>query len=44
MMDWMEKQVMGKGCIDEDDLKIIEIVDDPEDAVNIIRRKSNENK
>lgn len=44
MMDWLEKQVMGKGCIDKEDMKIIEIVDDPEDAVNIIRRKSNENK
>ncbi len=38
MEQWMRDQILGEKCIDENDLYLYNIVDDPEDVIKIINR------
>ena len=37
-MDWFEASVLKEGCIDRNDLDIIQLADKPEDVVGIIKK------
>ncbi len=36
MLDWISKDLLSNGTIDKEDIKILQLVDDPEEAVSII--------
>jgi len=37
LVDWIEEQLIGQGCISQFDRDLITLADDPEDAMDIIR-------
>ncbi len=36
LLDWLQTEVQGAGCVDEQDLQLISVVDSAEEAVSII--------
>ena len=38
LLDWFKGSVLGAGCIDKKDLNMIKLVDDPKEAVAIIKK------
>lgn len=38
LMEWIHKALIGSGCLSKDDLKLIQITDDPEEVANGIER------
>ena len=42
--EWMRARILGEKCIDENDLYLFNVVDDPEDAVNVINGYYKKNK
>ena len=44
MMDWIKGKVLIEGCITEEDLKMIQITDDPEEVANGIERHYQRNR
>jgi hypothetical protein len=38
LMEWIEKTMIANGCVSRDDLKLIQITDDPEEIANGIER------
>lgn len=38
LMEWIHKSLIGYGCLSKDDLKLIQITDDPEEVANGIER------
>jgi len=37
LVDWMEAKMLGEGMIDPMDLKLLQIIDDPKQAVAIVK-------
>ncbi len=38
MVDWLKKQMLGHGCISQEDLDLFLMTDDPDEVVDIIKR------
>ncbi|KAF3363213.1 hypothetical protein PHSC3_000227 [Chlamydiales bacterium STE3] len=38
LMDWIQETVLSQGCVSRDDLKLLQITDDPEEVANGIER------
>ncbi len=38
MVDWLREMVLGRGCIDPADLDLLQLVDTPEQALEVLRR------
>lgn len=43
LIDWMEEKMVAAGCIDLNDLKLFQVVEDPEEAAQIVINASREN-